>query len=623
MSGTASTTEQVNFYAQHTAADPTRRSYSVGEQAARTVVRMAAEAPFVAVDIETAGLAEKAFQVKCMIVATDRHACVLDAADDRHRAAFREALGAAAELVFHNAAYDVPPLVVAGLMALADIDKVTDTLVYARMALTGFAARRGLGDLEKRYLGGALRSATKDRFGEWAKVNGLSKSQAFATAGYAHPVYQLYAGWDGILTAMVLPHVAADAHRQLTDHPFGRYGADSLTAHYLMGREQRVNRVMLRRSARGLAIDPDRLAREQDRLREQMNELSDQLAWFGVAEPSNRNQLAAALERAGALGEDYPRTATGKVSTAKQNLDSVQHPAARAFRQHDLHRRLFTYLEHARLVAAYTDGKIHPQCNVLHARTGRMSYSTPELHQFVADARTVIARDREDSAMISIDWSSIEPVTVANLAGDLEPIKRFEAGEKLYDVVSATAGVPYKTAKVILLASLYGQGIRSLARGLGVEPDQAKALQAQVFEAMPRTRRFVGWSAAWSEEVGKTWTLSGRIVDVDRDAGYKGCNYSVQGSAYDVLAESIIGLDHAGLADGLYLTMHDELVVAEEIAAEARRIMQTPPPRLVELSGRVPVLRTDAAYLGDRWNDADRCPDWASYDGTALTAGLT
>lgn len=603
-------TNQVNFYSQHTEQDPTRRSYSIGEQAAAWAVLMARKAGTVAVDIETMGLNEKAFKVKVMILSTDRHACVLDARSKPHCAAFREALRTAKRLVFHNSSFDVPPLVVAGLMDLDDIDKVFDTLVCARMALTGFAARRGLGDLEKRYLGGQLRSETKDRFGSWAKVNGLSKGDAFAVAGYDHPVYQMYAGWDGVLTAMIEPHVVADARKQLTDHPFGRYGADSETADYLIEREQRVNRVMLRRSARGLTVDPDRLDAEQDRLRMHMNGFADQLVEFGVKDPSNRNQLAKVLEDAGTLGEDYPRTATGKVSTAKEHLDAVAHAAAVAFREHDQHRRLFTYLEHARLVAERTDGKIHPQVNVLHARTGRMSYSNPELHQFLPDARTVIRRDDGHRGLVSIDWSSIEPVTVANLAGDLGPIERFEAGEKLYDVVSASAGVAYKTAKVVLLAALYGQGIRSLAARLGTAPDEAKALQSQVFEAMPRTRRLVGWSAAWSEEVGKTWTVSGRIVDVDRDAGYKGTNYTVQGSAYDVLAETVVAIEAAGLSDALYLTMHDECIVAEEAAHDVRRIMQTPPDRLCELSGRVPKLRTDAAYLGSWWDDADRHPAW-------------
>src|SRR3546814_5405350 len=73
-----------------------------------------------------------------------------------------------------------------------------------------------------------------------------------------------------------------------------------------------------------------------------------------------------------------------------------------AFREHDQLRRLFTYMEHARLVAERTDGRIHPQVNVLHARTGRMSYGTPELHQFVADARTIIRSEEHTSELQSL-----------------------------------------------------------------------------------------------------------------------------------------------------------------------------------------------------------------------------
>lgn len=596
--------DQVNFYAQHTDADPTRRSYSIGDQAVREVVGLARSAGTVAVDIETAGLDEKAFQVKVIIIASTTRVCVLDANDERHRLAAREALGVAKVLVFHNSPFDVPPLVAAGIMYLADIAKVVDTLVYARMALTGERDGRALGDLEKRYLSGSLRTQTKDNLAAWGKVNKLKKSEVFEKARYTDPVYAMYAGWDGLLTAMLLPVVRDAARNQLTNHPFGRYGADAVQAEYLMAREQHVNRVMVRRSARGLRVDDTRISAEQDRIRMRMNDLAELLRTFGVEDASNRNQLAAALEAAEAVPEDYPRTATGKVSTAAKNLVEIDHPAVRTFVDHDDNRRLFTYLENSRLVAKNTDGRIHPQVNVLHARTGRMSYSNPALQQFTAPARESILFD-EGTRGVSIDWSSIEPVIAGNLAGDMALIEKFEAGEKLYDVVSKAANVTYKHAKVIVLAMLYGQGIKSLAKGLGVtDLLEAKVLQAKVAEAMPRTQRFTGWAAVWSGEVGKTWTLSGRIIDVDQEFGYKGTNYTVQGSAYDVLAETIVGIDEAGAGDGIHLAMHDEMVVSEEIADVTVEIMLRPPERLIELSGRVPTLRVDRADLGERWGEA-------------------
>jgi DNA polymerase-1 len=604
------TADQITYYAQHTEADPTRRSYSIGDQAASEVVRMARAAGRVAVDIETAGLGELAFKVKVIIVATPLRSCVLDATDERHRAAAREAIGVARELVFHNSAFDVPPLVTAGIMSLDDIAKVYDTLIYSRMAFTGEMDRHALGELEKKFLAKSLRTLTKDNLAEWGKVNRLSKSKVFEVARYSDPVYAMYAGWDGVLTSLVLEPVRAAARTQLTDHPFGRYGADAVQAEYLMEREQRVNRIMLRRSACGIRLDDQRVASEQDRLRVQMNELAEELVELGVDEATNRNKLAAALEEAGAFGEDYPRTEkTGRPSTQAKHLESLDHPAVTAFKAYDDRRRLFTYLENARLVAERTDGRIHPQVNIHKARTGRSSYDNPALQQFTTSARQVLLADEGD-ALVSIDWASIEPVVAGNIAGDTTLIERFEAGEKIYNVVSEMAGVSYSKSKVVVLAKMYAQGIRSLAAGLKVDPEEAKELQHKVALSMPRTDRFVRWAAAWSEEFGKTWTMSGRIIDVDPEFGYKGSNFMAQGSAYDVLSESIVAVDEAGLADGLYLSVHDELVISESVAHDVRKIMERPPERLIELSGRVPKLRTDAALLGDRWNDSDDCPTW-------------
>jgi hypothetical protein len=84
-------------------------------------------------------------------------------------------------------------------------------------------------------------------------------------------------------------------------------------------------------------------------------------------------------------------------------------------------------------------------------------------------------------------------------------------------------------------------------------------------------------------------------------ATHKGVNYFVQGSAYDVLAETEIAVHEAGLSDAIYLAMHDELVVDAEARHDIRRLMETPPERLCRWAGRTPVLRTDMAHMAGRW----------------------
>jgi hypothetical protein len=82
---------------------------------------------------------------------------------------------------------------------------------------------------------------------------------------------------------------------------------------------------------------------------------------------------------------------------------------------------------------------------------------------------------------------------------------------------------------------------------------------------------------------------------------HKTVNYFVQGSQYDLLAETLIRIKEAGLAKAIYIAMHDELVVSKSAAHDVQQIMRTPPERLIWMSGRVPVLRTDIADLGERW----------------------
>ena len=104
-----------------------------------------------------------------------------------------------------------------------------------------------------------------------------------------------------------------------------------------------------------------------------------------------------------------------------------------------------------------------------------------------------------------------------------------------------------------------------------------------------------------AETYGRMVTAGGRILPVDQGYEYKAVNYAIQGSAYDVLANSIVEMDRRGLGDHLQLAMHDELVVDTEVAEEVQQIMLTPPEFLITWAERVPVLRTDRADMGSAW----------------------
>jgi DNA polymerase-1 len=185
-------------------------------------------------------------------------------------------------------------------------------------------------------------------------------------------------------------------------------------------------------------------------------------------------------------------------------------------------------------------------------------------------------------------------------------------------------------AKVVLLAQLYGEGVKKLAADLGISFERAEELRDSILSTLPGVADLVRAKSACvlpshregllrriGRDFGVIFTLSGRIVPVpmgrgwvDEETGqvgppnravHKSVNFHVQGSAFDVLMETVIEGDKAGLADTLYITMHDEVVTSTSAAPEWERIMQTPPERLVHSAKRVPLLRTDRADIGERW----------------------
>ena len=79
-------------------------------------------------------------------------------------------------------------------------------------------------------------------------------------------------------------------------------------------------------------------------------------------------------------------------------------------------------------------------------------------------------------------------------------------------------------------------------------------------------------------------------------------SHNCQGSAYSVLADTIIRMEAAGLGDSIHLALHDELVVDAEAAEAVAEIMRTPPEFLLKWTGgRVPVFKTDTNHMGRTW----------------------
>lgn len=556
-----------------------------------------------ATDIETPGL-DNSFTINCVTMAWRAdgklRSVLLDPArDPRHADLVRLMYGRAARIILHNAAFDVPPLQHAGLLTPDQISRVVDTLLLARFAIPDTFVPKNLAALSSRFLG----------YADFA--DGMKR--AFAAAGYrtiqagfegldiGSPIYRFGAMADTVATLQLEPVLRQLALDWTLDHPFSTHGATTRDAAVAtLEKQERVNRVMLRISARGLAVDMDYLDRYREQVEAERQKHLAALAAVGLEGGSGKGgKMVDYLDSIGELPDAWPRTPTGKLKATKELLEGLDHPLAHAQRQLAVSDKVTGYLEKVARQAAVT-GRCHPQVGVLGASaTGRMSYGVPELQQFPADARPIIGDDGQ--GLTSLDWSQIEPVTMANMAGDTAFLEPFEGGADLYEPIQRAAGIDRPTAKVVLLAAMYGQGIPKLARTIGHTEESAAQIRRQMFAAMPRCGKWMSRVVDIAAQHRRIITAGGRILSVDPGFEYKAVNYCIQGSAYDVLAHTIVTLDERGLADHLHLAMHDEVVVDSEIAFEAERIMRTPPPFLEAWAGRTPVLRTDRADMGHSW----------------------
>lgn len=612
--------------------------FTIGRDAVLAEIPELTRTRHLSVDVESCGKEGRIrYDVKAVITSTRRKSVVFDPRDPPQFRALHTLLNEGHALTFHNSPFDCPILYKIGLLKSSTLADVTDTLIYARMAWPEKFVPNGLGAVASRLLGLTL----PDPLPALLKTLNISVARWYAEFDLDTPAYRLMAATDGILTARIREPVRRAALARITeDHPFSTYGVSGSEAERLVEREQVINRSRLPRTCLGVRVDPTYLDAYRARNEVRTGELAGELEREGIR-PGNGNDMTLWLDTRDLLPENYPRTPkTGAPSSTAENLLRIGHPLVASFIEYKRIIKIDNDYLSKVMTAADEDGRVHCQENLLAATTGRASVSGDfPYHQTPPGARAALLAD-PGAHLTSIDWSQIEPVLIANIAGDLRVLEPYEAGRSdLYLAVSEFARIVRKQAKIILLGSLYGEGLGKISRDLGVSLDQARAVQMKVWEAMPKTKAMAGRGGLMmkiAKEHRRVFTLSGRILPIpmgswpcwDRhdpedweaiancyrcdDKGrqhgvqeHLGVNYPTQGGAYDLLAESLYEIAKQGLADAVYFQMHDELVVDREAAPDIQKIMQTPPDRLVFLAKRTPVLRTDLEdCLGESWHKA-------------------
>lgn len=297
----------------------------------------------------------------------------------------------------------------------------------------------------------------------------------------------------------------------------------------------------------------------------------------------------------------------GKAVVPEESL-----PAWKVFREaRSLKSSMDKLLE---LRMAEKDGRIYPKVVIRHAVTGRGSVLKPALQNISGPLRPLLAA-APGKVLVSLDLNRCEVMLAADISGDADLAAALTAGDPYVALLVAQYGEEHAgdsalrgRLKRALVASLYGQGAKSLASNLGISTDEAAKLKADLKSQWPRVFAWIqeNTKAASTGVVGRTAT--GRPTPVlpakdptdedSRDEFYKRTNHIVQGSGADYLYRGVARIvDRLG-AEVLYLTVHDEVVLevnpkdAEAACAVLVECMSFDLPGGLVLTGEAQVLGT-------------------------------
>jgi len=286
---------------------------------------------------------------------------------------------------------------------------------------------------------------------------------------------------------------------------------------------------------------------------------------------------------------------------------------------HPILDALLGYREVAKLKNTYIDplpklvdpasGRIHAQFNQLITSTGRLSTQNPNVQNIPIrtetgrEIRRAFIAGPEAEGLLVADYAQIEFRVLAHLAGDEALVEAFLGGEDVHATVAGMVwGLPpdqvdrelRARVKMVTYGLAYGLSAYGLAQGIGIAPDEARALMDAYFERFGKVKAYLDGVVTQARRDGYTQTILGRrryLPDLASDSYQRrqmaermALNAPIQGSAADIIKMAMVAVDRVMTADGLasrmVLQVHDELVFevapgeGERLAELVRREMQ-------------------------------------------------
>lgn len=501
------------------------------------------------------------------------------------------------ELIAHNLKFDAHVMHTFGINVMEDFphENLHDTVWVARLHDERDPAR--LKPLSAKYL-------RADAADEQSKLKRLMNREGW--------------GWDTVPVKYLIEYGGLDAiyTGQLFDllHPRISFAADAYA------REQRLCTVLYKAERAGLLVDQELLNKVLVEERDAVEHYKAEVQRLAPGlNPNSPIQLKAIFRDRG------------------HEIDDTQAATLKAL-DDELAVALLTFRDHAKTYGTYVEpwshlitpeGRIHPSFNSMGTVTGRFSSDSPNFQNISKSGRGAGGQLRNvfvaapGHQIVVADWNQMELRMYAHFANDENMRAAFLSGDDIYLQASDLLGVPRDIGKMIMLASIYGAGPKTLkAQCINMawkygQAQHVPLLQGYDWQALyERFHRAYGikslarlteLAARRRGMLGEPYilTIGGRrqrpklikqypvnghrhTITVYKDLG----NSLVQGSSADLMKESLIAIDDAGYGDMLRLTVHDEAVLevpnekVEEVSEALVRIMtrnEFVPPLTVEV----------------------------------------
>lgn len=494
----------------------------------------------------------------------------LDLSDPEQCRVAAAALAAAGELNAHNATADLAPLAHLGLVGYREaFDKTVDTAVRMKLADPASVGNEaGLKDVSPAVLGEAAVSPAADE----------ARKALFTAAGWLTEVkpdtpaekngwMQVKPGCATMVRYAISDVLDCAAVRHRIPAPESAVET----------RERRVQVITAPTAYEGVPLDARQVSEQIAEREPVIAEIGQRLASAGLENARSPKQVTEAFTARGVTIPDSTKFTMQKL-VALHPDEGVKAMAADVLAYRKAATFMSTFLTPWREQCERGDGVIRPTIYTLGADTGRMSSVRPNAQNLPkkGGARECWVAG-PGKKIIRADMSSVEVRVIAALSQDPQLKAMLANGLKLHDRIAEQVFGPGYTetqrgwAKNGVFAHFFGAGLEKLAATIQAPLEVAAAVVEALGVVAPGV-------AAWADQVkaavrggmSQFRTYSGRIIHLDTSQPHKAVNYLVQGTARELLVDTLLAWDDGPYAGGVIVPVHDEVIAwVDEADAEA------------------------------------------------------